>query len=343
MSLFSVTAAGETAAAAPGRGGAGRVDVVAEHGVAAGDDPAGYPAAHVPEADEADLAFGVTRTPRTNLGSFAIGFALGFVSHAIRTPSPSASDRKAAHHLRVVTDQQRRAPPSCQLADGGVARVHRAKVDHDLERPLELELLVVVNGVGGDDGRAAGGLHDQHRLAGRMPSDADRLDPGSDLRVAVEQPEAAVGDPLDLLRLDQRRELLVPSLWTRPELELPALDDQLRVREPLQVPGVVVVEMSEDHCRHGLGLDPDPPQRFVRRAEAGAAAAGAGRRGGSRCRPRSSSRRSGPPRRSSPSRSRRRAPRTSSSGSSTRFSGFSGFRTGARPPRTRTDSTRRRL
>ena len=78
----------------PGRGGAGRVDVVAEHGVAAGDDPAGDPAAHVPEADEADLAFGVTRTPRINLGSFAIGFALGFVSHAIRTPSPSASTGK---------------------------------------------------------------------------------------------------------------------------------------------------------------------------------------------------------------------------------------------------------
>src|SRR4029077_17073684 len=101
------------------------------------------------------------------------------------------------------------------------------------------------------------------------------LDPGSDLRVAVEQPGAAIGDPLDLLRLDQRRELLVPRLWTRPELELAPLDDQLPLREPLQVPGVVVVEMGEDHRRHGLGLDPDLPQRFVRRAEAGADAAGA--------------------------------------------------------------------
>ena len=67
-----------------------------------------------------------------------------------------------------------------------------------------------MDGVGGEHDRAAVAVDEQHGLPRRVAADADRLDAGRDLAVAVEQSNAAVArqrDPLDLGRLDVRREL----------------------------------------------------------------------------------------------------------------------------------------
>ena len=77
-----------------------------------------------------------------------------------------------------------------------VAVDHRLEIVVDLEGPLQLELLVVVDRVGGEDDRPVRPLDEQYGLARGVTPDADRLDAGSDLLVAFEQAEVAGGNLL---------------------------------------------------------------------------------------------------------------------------------------------------
>ena len=105
-----------------------------------------------------------------------------------------------------------------------------------------------------------------------MPAHGDRGDPVQDLLGSGGRAHPAVTfglhDVGDLPLLDVRAELVALGHRPRPELELGRRHDQLRLREGVEVPDVVVVEMCHDHGRDRLGCDPEPTHGIDRRHEA---------------------------------------------------------------------------
>ena len=65
-----------------------------------------------------------------------------------------------------------------ELADLVEGGVHVREAGHDGERPVLLQLLVVVHRVGGQHDRSGRGGHGDDGLAGGVPADLDQLDAG---------------------------------------------------------------------------------------------------------------------------------------------------------------------
>ncbi len=116
------------------------------------------------------------------------------------------------------------------------------------------------------------GCHDGQLLTGRVAADDDRGDPVDDRLGVVREPDApratCFSKPCDLVRLDVGGELTARGERPRPEVELPSRQDELRLRERVQVPDVVVVEVRDDQRRHLGRIDFEGRESLDRRAEA---------------------------------------------------------------------------
>ncbi len=145
------------------------------------------------------------------------------------------------------------------------------------ERPVLLDVLEVVRGVGGEHDRPVRRLDARHLRARRVPARVVHRDAGRELRVAVEQPHPSLplerGETVDVVAFRVVAELAALGVGTRPEVELRALGHEGRRGERLDVANVVVVEVREDHERHRRGVRAEARERLARRLDEGARAA----------------------------------------------------------------------
>ena len=96
---------------------------------------------------------------------------------------------KALRHQRVVPGDHHARPARAEFLDQRVGLDHLAQVDDDAERPLELEFLVEVGGVGGEDHRP---VDDDDLLARRVTADGDHAHAGNDLLVRAGRAHAVL-------------------------------------------------------------------------------------------------------------------------------------------------------
>jgi hypothetical protein len=188
--------------------------------------------------------------------------------------------REPRADLRVVPGDQPGARHGRDLGEQVVSPVHRGEVGEDRVGAILLDLLVVVQRVGGEGHgpRVVGDGDDE--LARGVPADLNQLNAGSELgALARRQREpallAGVGEERDLGGLGVQREVRAPSDRRGPEVVLGLAHHDLGGRELVKVPGVVPVRVRDDHGAHRRLVDAEGGQHVGRRVLAVALSAAA--------------------------------------------------------------------
>ena len=107
----------------------------------------------------------------------------------------------------------------------------------------------------------AGRVDEEDRLAGRVTADEPGIHAGRQLLVAAQPQHASVPvglqDVVEIVLLGMGRELEASPHRAAPELELPLLDDELRVGEAVEVARVIPVQVCEHDARDGVRTNPE--------------------------------------------------------------------------------------
>ncbi len=171
---------------------------------------------------------------------------------------------KAVHHRRVVPGDDRgtggRVAPQRR-----VAAVHVGEVAEYAERPLALEFVVVVDGVGRQHDRTVLAGHLEHQLAGRVTAHPHRRDTRRHLRAVLDQLDPLLGrgaaQLLDPVRVCVGGELgALGDRVGRPELELGAGHGHPRIGKQVEIANVVVVDVADHQQIDRGGVDPQTRQ-----------------------------------------------------------------------------------
>jgi hypothetical protein len=188
--------------------------------------------------------------------------------------------REPGADLRVVPGDQPGARRGRDLSEQVVGAVHRGEVGEDRVGTVLLDLLIVVQRVGGQDHGPRVVRDGDDELARGVPADLNQLDAGCELDgLARRQREpallAGVGEERDLGGLGVQREVRAPRDRRGPEVVLGLAHHDLGGRELVKVPGVVPVRVRDDYGAHRRLVDAEGGQHVGRRVLAPALPAAA--------------------------------------------------------------------
>src|SRR6266702_6206105 len=179
--------------------------------------------------------------------------------------------REPPHHVRIMPGDQLAGAISGQCPQRLEAGVHRGQVRDMPERAVELQLLVVVQGIRGEH-RLPLARADQHdQLARRMAADLDDLEAVRDRLPPADETDPAVvprpAQDLDVGTLRGGREERPGRQRAGAEVVLTRRHDDLSGRERGQVADVVIVRVRRDQQADIAGRDAQPLQRRHRWAQ----------------------------------------------------------------------------
>ena len=148
------------------------------------------------------------------------------------------------------------------------AQRHVADIVDDRERAAALQIGVVMRGIGRQHHRPARGLDLDHLQAVGMAADTMHGDAGRDLAVAGIEIDALAIDMAHHLRdvLDRERmsQQSVAHAASRRVSHLALLEMEARVREAVEIAGVVVMQMRHDNVANARRRDAEALQRIDR-------------------------------------------------------------------------------
>jgi hypothetical protein len=178
---------------------------------------------------------------------------------------------------RIVAGDQAGARLGRQVGQQVIGPVHGGQVGDDRERAVALHLLVEVHGVGGEHDRVCRRWHRDDHLAWSVAADLDELGTVVQRVLTLDEGEPPLRvralEVGDLVSLGVRDELAAAGHRGGPEVVFGLADDDLSLRELMQVAGVVPVGVGDHDRVDGRRVDADRRQRVGWRGPPGAAAA----------------------------------------------------------------------
>ncbi len=149
---------------------------------------------------------------------------------------------------------------------------HLGHAIHHGKSPVLFEIRVKMGGVGGQHHPAALGPHSGNLQSGRVPAHAMQSQTGHYFGLTIMKNGAAAVDfshhlerILQIVRFAQE---MVAHAAARSRIgHLAILNVKACGRKAIEIPGVVVMQMSQDHIRDFVRIDVEQPQRFYRAAQ----------------------------------------------------------------------------
>jgi len=185
----------------------------------------------------------------------------------------------ALHHERVMPGDNVRRGIGQAVKELESLKHFRDVVD-DGERAALFKIVVEMRGVGSQHHPAAPGPNARALQSGGVAADAMHGEAGRELVIAVVEDGfffVNVANHLEhVFEVEGRAKRLMGHGATRGERHFPILQVETRGGEAVEIAGVVVMEVGDDHVRNAVGIDADEAQRIDRMAQPFAAAPNGG-------------------------------------------------------------------